>query len=212
MTIASVGVERFFNCGMPEFCEESMRDFEKVIESSRLKAEKLFFPPFTGPVSESTPLNASPYLANLRDLREGAFLSTRRILVDKFIAAIEQLSDYAVTPIAALLGGSAIGPKPQPKDLDCIVFYESTGGALLRSDGLQVFQKRWKLCGVDMRVIPADSDPILLIKTVSFFTTLYSKNPGELMAVRGLVLIDCREPTVNRGPAMVRPDSETTPT
>jgi hypothetical protein len=186
-----------------------MQDFEKVIESSRLKAERLFFPPFTGPVNESTPLNASPYLANLRDLRDGTFLSARRILVDKFIAAIEQLSDYAVTPIAALLGGSAIGPKPQPKDLDCIVFYESTGGAPLRSDGLQMFQKRWKLCGVDIRVIPADSDPILLIKTVSFFTTLYSESRGELMAARGLVLIDCRAPTLKCSPANVRPDSET---
>jgi hypothetical protein len=172
-----------------------MLEFEEILRVSRLRAEGLFFPPFTGPVHESTPLNASPYLAHIQDLRDGLFLSAREQLVSKFLEAMEQLPDYAVTPIAALFGGSALSSKLEPNDLDCVVFYVSEASTNPRDEGLSAFLKRWKAAGLDMRAIPADGDPIILIKVVSFFTSLYSINLEDITSMRGLVLIDCRQST-----------------
>jgi hypothetical protein len=181
-------------CGPPELQEEFMLKFDEILHSSRVKAEVLHFPAFIGPVQQSNPLNASPYIAHIQDLRDGILLHNRKELVAKFVTAIGELRDYAVTPIAALVGGSVLGSKPQPKDLDCVIYYTSTKGPTSRDDGLASFLKRWKAEGLDMRAIAADGDPLIFIKTVSFFTSLYSINPGNPASMRGLLLIDCRQP------------------
>jgi hypothetical protein len=166
---------------------------QEILASSRDLAERMSFPPFVGPERESTPLNASPYVAHLDDLREGAFLSARGALTREFCTALEQLPGFGVRAVAALLGGSAIGPKPDPGDLDCVVFYEALAGASPDATRLRDFLRRCKARRLDMRAVPIDGDPILMLKTVSFFSMLYSKNEGSLAIVRGLVLIDCRE-------------------
>jgi hypothetical protein len=165
---------------------------EQVLRESRQAAEALFFPPFIGGERESTPLNASPYVAHLDDLREGRFLSIRGALVREFTAALEGLPAHGIHAVASLLGGSAIGPKPNPGDLDCVVFYEAANGAA-PTGNLQSLLTRSKARGIDMRLIPIDGDIVLLLKTVSYFSMLYSKNAGSLEIVRGLALIDCRE-------------------
>lgn len=106
---------------------------------------------------------------------------------------LDQLRALGATPIAALLGGSAIGAKPDPSDLDCVVFYEQTGDRQVKAEDLRRLQRDLKQRSVDARLIPMDGDPLILLKAASFFTTLYSKNEGSLQIVRGLVLLDCRE-------------------
>jgi hypothetical protein len=56
---------------------------------------------------------------------------------------------------------------------------------------LATLQAAAKARGLDLRLLPLDGDPLLLIKTVSFFSMLYSKNEGERTIIRGLVLVDC---------------------
>ena len=170
-----------------------MDTIQKTIDASRIAAEALAFPPFVGPERESTPLNASPYVARLDDLREGRFLSNREAFVRQFVAVVDELPLFGVRAVAALLGGSAIGPKPDPGDLDAVIFYESVGGQAPDAGGLRAHIKSCKARGLDLRVMPIDGDPVITLKTVSFFTMLYSKNEGSMTIVRGLVLIDCRE-------------------
>lgn len=167
-------------------------DIRRILHDSRNAAAALHFPPFVGPERDSTPLNATPYVAHLDDLREGTFLSNRAPFVAELIAALERLGDLGMAPVAALLGGSAIGPKPDPGDLDCIIFYEQAPGQQVRAEGGAAFRSKAKARGLDCRLVPIDGDPVLLLKTVSYFSMLFSKKEGSLRIERGLVLIDCR--------------------
>jgi hypothetical protein len=164
---------------------------DQTLRASRDRAFELDFPPFVGPERGSTPLNATPYLAHISDVQEDGFLSNRVGFIDKLAVGLEQLRAIGATPVAALLGGSAIGPKPDPSDLDCAIFYEVKPGTNPAAQ-FGALQARFKQSGIDARLMPMDGDPLLLMKAVSFFTTLYCKNAGSLQIVRGLVLLDCR--------------------
>ncbi|MGK6356622.1 DUF6932 family protein [Sphingomonas sp. DT-207] len=169
-----------------------MLEVEAQLREWYLRAENLQFPMFVGPERESTPLNATPYVAHIRQVREGAILLKRSALLRQLIAAVDDLRASSVQPIAALLGGSAIGPKPDPSDLDCVIFYELPEQKD-QARGFGAFQRHFKSHGLDLRLIPADGDPVLFIKAVSFFSALYAKNAGDDRIVRGLVLLDCRD-------------------
>jgi hypothetical protein len=167
-------------------------DIQRILRESRDAAAAMYFPPFVGPERESTPLNSTPYLAHLDDLREGTFLSNRASFVAELIVALDQLGALGMVPVAVLLGGSAIGPKPDPSDLDCVVFYEQAPDQDVRISHANDFRHSAKMRGLDIRLVPMDGDPLLLLKTVSYFSMLYSKKEGSLQILRGLVLIDCR--------------------
>jgi len=88
-----------------------------------------------------------------------------------------------------------IGPTLDPKDLDCVVFYEAAPGSTPLAEELEAFLMACRERSLDMRAIAMDGDPILFVKSVSFFSTLLSVHRHSLEVVRGLVLVDCR-----RGP------------
>ena len=165
----------------------------KVFRESFARAAKVDFPPFLGPIQSSTPLNSTPYVAHLSDAANGEIMPNRADLLQELVVAVEELRSLGLEAVAALLGGSAIGSKPDPADLDCVIFYRARDqeAAANPTLGLAGFQQRMKARRLDLRLVPADGDPLLLIKTVSFFTTLYTTSP-RLDLVRGLVLLDCR--------------------
>ena len=170
-----------------------MRDrIDAMLKASFDQAEALGFPPFVGPERASTPLNSTPYVAHLDALREGAILSNRAHLAAELIAALDEMPSLGMVAEAVLIGGSAIGPKIDPSDMDCVIFYRRAAGDAFRADSLAEHQRRFKTRRLDARLIPSDGDPLLMMKALSFFTTLYSKNAGATEIVRGLVLIDCR--------------------
>jgi len=170
-----------------------LNEVQKILKKSFLRAEELDFPTFVTPERQSTPLNATPYIGHLDDVRHGRILIKREELLATLIAAVDELREAGISPIAALLGGSAIGPKPLPSDLDCVLFYEMPVEPAVAID-LALFQLRYKARRLDLRLIPADGDPLLLIKATSFFTTLYlTEGEDQCEIVRGLVLLDCRE-------------------
>lgn len=169
-----------------------MVNISKILRECRDSAAGRNFPPFVGPERESTPLNATPYIAHLSDAREGGFLSNRAVFIDELRVGLDQLRQLRAEPVAALLGGSAIGAKVNPSDLDCVVFYEQEENARIEAGRLLQLQREMKQRRIDIRFVPMDGDPLILLKSVSFFTTLYTKNAGSMEIVRGLVLLDCR--------------------
>jgi hypothetical protein len=176
-----------------------LNSFWAAFEETFAKAAELDFPPFLGPVPSGTPLNSTPYVAHLDDVVEGGIMSNRRELLRQLVVAVEELAKRGVESVAVLLGGSAVGPKPYPADLDCVLFYRlDQASPATRAPNLAGFQRRMKARRLDLRLVPADGDPLLLIKAVSFFTTLYAMSEAS-EPVRGLVLIDCRP----RPPAQV---------
>jgi hypothetical protein len=169
-------------------------DIEQILRESRDLAASRHFPPFVGVERESTPLNATPYIAHLSEAGEAGFLSNRAHFIAELRVGLDRLRQLHANPVAALLGGSAIGAKPDPSDLDCVVFYEQAGDDPLRAGELLGLQRDLKRVRIDVRFVPMDGDPLILLKTMSFFSMLYSKNAGSPEIVRGLVLLDCRDP------------------
>jgi hypothetical protein len=164
-----------------------------LLEESFANAAARGFPPFLGSVQSSTPFNSTPYVAHLRAVAEGRIMSNRAALLRELVVAVDELAVLGLEAVAALLGGSVLGSKPDPADLDCILFYRQREGvAAGAGEGLAAFQRRMKQRRLDLRLIPADGDPLILIKAVSFFTTLFAQSKNESPIGRGLVLLDCR--------------------
>lgn len=170
-----------------------MTEIDDVLRTSFATAESLDFPMFVGPERESNPVNSTPYVAHLSDAREGRILVKRQAFLRELIAVLEELPATGVRPVAVLIGGSVIGPKPNPSDLDGVVFYELLTEESANVEALRAFQRSTKARRLDLRLIPIDGDPLILLKAASFFTALYCKNRDEDRIVRGLVLLDCRE-------------------
>lgn len=164
--------------------------YAQLLDRCLLEADELFFPPFLTRERASTPLNATPYVAKLSDLREGRILKSRTVLVQAFLSVVEELRQAGVEPRCALVGGSAIGPKPDPSDLDTVIFYVSNGP--VEVDWLKRLQGQAKQRRIDARLIPMDMDEVMLLKIVSYFSMLYSKSEGDRTILRGLLLIDLR--------------------
>ena len=170
-----------------------MRDrIDAMLKASFDQAEALGFPPFIGPERASTPLNSTPYVAHLDALREGSILSNRAGLTADLIAALDEMPSLGMVAEAVLIGGSAVGPKVDPSDMDCVIFYRRVAESAFSAESLADYQRTLKMRRLDARLIPSDGDMLVMMKALSFFTTLYSKNAGSLEIVRGLILIDCR--------------------
>lgn len=174
--------------------KHGITDFLEVQHRLFLDAQSRDFPPFLTPERQSTPLNASPYLTTLESLRSGVALPTRAKLVRKLIAQLDALYTVGIDALFVLIGGSAIGPKPSPSDMDCVIFYELAEGAAAPRFEIKLLQiqREAKSAGLDLRFMPADGDPLILARTLLFYGMLYSKSEGSLLIERGLVLVDCR--------------------
>lgn len=173
-----------------------MVDIAHILRESRIRAASQHFPPFVGPEQESTPLNATPYIAHLSEAGTEGFLSNREGFIEQLRVGLARLAALSARPVAALLGGSALDAKPDPSDLDCVVFYEADEAHPPSGSALLDLQRALKRRRLDIRFVPIDGDPLLLIKIVSYFTILYSKSRESLSIKRGLVLLDCREPGI----------------
>ena len=157
------------------------------------KAETGGFPRFLGPIETSTPLNAAPYMVPLWRLREGDFMSSRRPFIEKLIAVLDELAIEEIAPQAILIGGSILSEAVNPADLDGVIFYRSERAESLAPMGLRQKLEEWKSRGLDVRLIPADGSPVLLIKIAAYFMSLYTSQRRGRPAPRGPILIDCTD-------------------
>lgn len=100
---------------------------------------------------------------------------------------------------AILIGGSFNDlANPAPGDVDCLMLYRrARPNRPVGAKGLAELQRRAKVGRVDVRFLPLDTDPLALVKALSYFTILYSKDKhafdqADVRLVRGLLLLDCR--------------------
>jgi hypothetical protein len=157
------------------------------------EAQSKGFPRFLTSVHASNPVNATPYIVPLWRLREADFMSNRRAFLDRLILVLDQLASRDVMPVAVLVGGSVLTAKPDPGDLDAIVFYRLEGNGVQAIATFGEAGAQWRRAGLDLRLIPADGSPLLLIKTVSFFTTLFGCRRDGSPEPGGLLLVDCAD-------------------
>jgi len=90
---------------------------------------------------------------------------------------------------ALLVGGSFLQvTDEEPRDIDCICFYTSNENIECASELNGIWQAA-KKASVDIRFVPFDSDPLFVLKTCSFFTTLYSRTRDSSELSRGTLLV-----------------------
>lgn len=159
-------------------------DFQHIVDAG--------LPPYLVPIAASTPGNASPWLADgaafhrafggseLRQVRLAALRST--------FADLAQVVDVQ----CCLVGGSFLDvSNTAPNDLDIVTFYRARADVRFEPGrALQRLTRKFLLDHVDMRFVPCDAEPWLMVKLTSYFTMLYqSRRPGMEERDSGLVLL-----------------------
>lgn len=147
------------------------------------------FPAFLGDVSDSNPINSTPYVVGLGDFLSEPLPMAKLALRDTLSAALAKLPGFGLQAEIVLIGGSFLRLDAEPRDLDCVVYYSRSGEI---AGDLPAWQAEQKSRGLDLRLIPLEMDPVMVLKTALFFGALYGADRGEAQGVRrGLVLVDC---------------------
>ena len=155
------------NAAEQSFAQAVLPWFQMAIESDL----RLFQPDVQG----SNPLNSSPYLVDFARFRDAFGRSTRRaLLVERLQTMLTELEVSGIEIIALLIGGSMVERSREPRDIDCAAFYRCSGPAGDVGVRLAGTARQYLAVGVDVRFVPVDSDPLILIKMTSYFTSLYS--------------------------------------
>ncbi|WP_155616945.1 DUF6932 family protein [Xanthomonas translucens] len=159
-----------------------------IAESYRDSKEK-GFPAFPIGVERSNPINSTPFLELIERIGELAGDPCREGLLKQLGSLLDVLRSNGVEPIALLVGGSFLRPLVPPKDLDCVLFYQSNCDIAAR---LMMYQRNIAQVGVDVRFVPIDSDPLIVLKSAIYFGTLYGMRKDGDSERQGVVLFDCR--------------------
>ncbi|NID14225.1 DUF6932 family protein [Luteibacter yeojuensis] len=98
---------------------------------------------------------------------------------------------FGVVVDAALVGGSFMDDSiSRPHDIDSVWFYRSETSSEVDAVGLKQEQHRLRSLGLDVRFIPIDGEPLILLRAMAFFTMIYSKRRDSNALTRGMILID----------------------
>lgn len=176
--------------------EEISQDAPPTLESSFghepfAAAVRNGLPRFLGKVSESPPGKASPYRIDESGFWQAFGTSpVRRQLLDALDQALSDMR-CIVDVACCLVGGSFVDPqRPDPRDIDMVVFYRALGHSDYEpGHALAHLSRKFKLRSIDVRFVPYDAEPWLLVKMASFFTSLYHSDRDPSGHQRGLVLL-----------------------
>lgn len=141
-------------------------------------------PQFPDDVARCFPGNASPYLVGMDALGHAlAGAPGKAELYARLRRRLHELSERFRVH-AVLLGGSLLDPAAtQPRDLDAVVFY-SPADTLAPADvvpTLSAAMRDARQQGLDLRFVPVDGAPHVLIQAACFFAGLYAcdRRPGQ---------------------------------
>lgn len=176
------------------------RSFRDICSLHFDEAEALGFPVFLTSSAKSSPVNATPYLASWSAFRAAAAGWAGR---ERLVRALERLLGEAAGLGAAvdfiLIGGSFTEiAGPAPNDLDCVLFHRRRDPrGRIDVQALAALERSGKAEGADARFVALDGDPAVLLKSVSYYSILYSNDKHReaelgVRVVRALLLIDCR--------------------
>ncbi len=128
-------------------------------------------PALLAPTSAPVLARSSPHVMRL-DAFRGRFggSARRRELIAKLEAELGHLRSNGIAISCLLVGGGFVRHGEAPGDLDALVVYALDAGSDVEAAGLLL--KR-KVDGLDLRYVPGDVGPALLIRMSCFFHTLY---------------------------------------
>jgi hypothetical protein len=140
-------------------------------------------------VQESTSFNASPYCISFNKARRWFSDDRRALLLDRLVEVRVRASGLGFEIPFVMIGGGFLRPDHEPGDLDGVLFYQ------LSKEGFDVAAEMKSLLAdarandIDMRMIPIDADPLLLIKSAVFFAALYAADRDPSRAAKGTLLV-----------------------
>ncbi|WP_313247191.1 DUF6932 family protein [Stenotrophomonas rhizophila] len=169
---------------------QSVAEFNRAIAESYRLAKKSGFPAFPLGVGRSNPVNATPFLERIDRIWEMGTDPIREQLLRRLASLLDILRAAEVEPLALLVGGSFLRPPVICKDLDCVLFYQCDHDP---ASLLQGYRCRIGKVGVDVRFVPVDSDPLVVLKSAIYFGTLYTMQKTGDSERAGAVLFDCRK-------------------
>jgi len=157
------------------------------------------FPLFLDGEKASNAINATPYATSYDAFASALSGWDGRAALLQAIEAVRREADRHARVIGMLVGGSFLDQgRRTPRDVDLLMFYQSHppahAGCAARLNELRLSARSMD---VDVRFIAIDHDPLMLVKIVSYFTTLYNRRKGADVQVRGLALVDCRAGTTS---------------
>ena len=176
------------------------RSFREICSLHFDEAEALGFPVFLTSSGKSSPVSATPYLASWpRFLAAAAGWPGRERLVAALDRVRVEAEGLGASVDFILVGGSFTEiASAAPNDLDCVLFYRRRdGSARVDVQALAALERRGKAEGADARFVALDGDPAMLLKSVSYYSILYSNDKHReaelgVRVVRALFLLDCR--------------------
>lgn len=122
-----------------------------------------------------TPMSGSPYIVTREwfSLYLG-FNGHRLNLIRNFDEFVSRLIDFGISPTFAMIGGSFVSDKIDPKDIDGVIGYIGNND----SDfiGLKDFITTPTPKFLDIRLVPEDSGGLNLVKICCYYHELYSRN------------------------------------
>ncbi|MBH1814774.1 hypothetical protein I5W16_11870 [Stenotrophomonas maltophilia] len=158
--------------------------FQRIVDAG--------LPQYMLPITASTPGNASPWLADLAAFQHAfggsALRQVRLVALQRALADLAQV----VQVQCCLVGGSFVDvSNAVPNDLDIVVFYRARADVRFEPGrALQRLTRKFLLEHIDMRFVPCDAEPWMMVKLTSYFTQLYqSRRPGTEAREHGLVLL-----------------------
>lgn len=158
------------------------------LESHFAEAKRQGFPAFIAGIDASNPLNSTPYVVSLSAFVAQDWGRARRGMVESLAAAVTHLTDAGLGVEALLIGGSFLDPRKKPRDLDCVIFYSRQADLDIN---LLTWQAGQHSRGLDVRLLPIDIDPVMVLKMAVYFGVLYTRGRDDSPQMRGLVLVDC---------------------
>lgn len=143
-------------------------------------------------VPASSPAHGAPFRIDDENLRHlFATNPARTRLVENLQATRTALGQYADVH-AVLIGGSLVRPSIEsPRDVDAVFFYAIRAGADPDKAVPEMAQiaSEAKLLGIDLRLVPVDTNPVDLVKAACYFALLFASERGGSIARWGSLLL-----------------------
>lgn len=141
--------------------------------------------PYPKGVRGSTPMDATPYLAEFSTFMRVNWSPKRKELAGKLEMLLCELASKEILVHVVLVGGSFIALDKEPKDLDCVLFYSRNDDLSADLAGLE----KSRLPAIDARLVPIEVEPALVIKIAIFFALLYSRTRESAEITRAPLLL-----------------------
>lgn len=168
--------------------EVSMDHPFSELEEHYLDAVQQGFPAFLRRIEESNPINATPYVVGLSEFLRSDLPPAKAGLLARLEAALQMLPDIGLRAEIMLIGGSFLMRDSSPRDLDCVLYYTRETEPV---PDLVRWQKDRRASGLDIRLVPMEMDPVMVLKMTLFFGVLYTRGRDAQPQMRGLLLVDC---------------------